>query len=62
MRSSVLGSGNVARLTLWAMLSCIAGCGVPPEATLLDPAALKASSRQSERGLVWMFPGLVGVP
>jgi pimeloyl-ACP methyl ester carboxylesterase len=48
---------------LGAALLGVASCGLPPpEATLLDPAVIKPSSSQEERGLVWMFPGLVGVP
>ena len=49
-------------LALWAALLCATGCGVPPETTLLDPAVIKPSSSQQEHGLLWMFPGLVGVP
>ncbi len=46
-----------------AVLAGLAGCGLPPpEATLLDPAVFKPSGQKQERGLVWMFPGLVGVP
>jgi pimeloyl-ACP methyl ester carboxylesterase len=58
--------GHVSRLRMSAALCvaslCVLSCGVPPEPTLLDPALLKPSSAQEERGLVWMFPGLVGVP
>jgi pimeloyl-ACP methyl ester carboxylesterase len=48
--------------TISAGLVYVAGCGVPPEPTLLDPAVLKPSAQQAEQGLVWMFPGLIGVP
>jgi len=52
-----------AAILLFAVLVHVAGCGIsPPEPTLLDPAVLKPSAQQAEQGLVWMFPGLVGVP
>jgi pimeloyl-ACP methyl ester carboxylesterase len=48
---------------LFGTLMCAAGCGiVPPEATLLDPAVRKPTELQAQRGLVWLFPGIVGVP
>ncbi len=55
LRIALLGTISVG-------LVYVAGCGVPPEPTLLDPAVLKPSSQQAEHGLVWMFPGLIGVP
>ena len=47
---------------LCALAVCFPDCGVPYESTLEDPAVLKPAEAQMERGLVWMFPGLVGAP
>ncbi len=54
---------SAAAMVFFGTLTYVAGCGiVPPETTLLDPAVRKPSAQQTQHGLVWLFPGLVGVP
>jgi pimeloyl-ACP methyl ester carboxylesterase len=47
---------------LLALLICGTGCPVSIDPVVFDPATYKRSSQQAEQGLVWMFPGVMGLP
>jgi pimeloyl-ACP methyl ester carboxylesterase len=54
---------GVALLIVGGTWLGLSGCGIVPyETTLQDPSVRKPTQQQAQRGLVWLFPGLIGVP
>lgn len=44
-----------------ALLALVWSCVVPPEPTVADLSRSKSNAANAERGLLWMFPGIIGV-
>lgn len=53
-------SKDITSLVGCGILAGLLSCGGVPDHGIIDDAILKSQSQQADRGLVWLFPGLVG--